>query len=45
MLADAPTEKAVLDTLGRFIAGYEGGDVDAVVDTLLPNADVTVHPS
>jgi ketosteroid isomerase-like protein len=42
MLADAPTEKAVLDTLGRFIAGYEGGDVDAVVDTLLPNADLVL---
>jgi ketosteroid isomerase-like protein len=42
MLADAPTEKEVLDTLGRFITGYEGGDIDAVVDTLVPDADLVL---
>jgi ketosteroid isomerase-like protein len=42
MLADAPTKQAVLDILQRFITGYEGNDVDAVVDTLLPDADLVL---
>jgi ketosteroid isomerase-like protein len=42
MLADAPTKAAVLDTLRQFIAGYESGDLDAVVDTLLPDTDLVL---
>jgi ketosteroid isomerase-like protein len=42
MLADAPTEKAVLETMRSFITGYERGDIDAVVDTLVPDADLVL---
>jgi ketosteroid isomerase-like protein len=42
VLADPSTASAVRATLDRFIAGYQKGDVDLVVGTLVPDGDLVL---
>jgi ketosteroid isomerase-like protein len=42
MKADAETERAILDVMNTFMEAYEKGDLDGLMATIAPDADVVM---